>query len=810
VIDTGSNMDDLVMPATGRVCDGDAAWRFGYEVLGPVFSEYLFSLDLHIACVTAGGDSRVLFVSRAGVRIRQLYRAWLAAQGRAEPNGSEYFFISRIACMKGTWRSDPGGFVALLGREFAGSPMRDAVAALYGDQRRDGSIDLGHSALEGGMDGFAAFLWGGSQPAEALRWHLDQQSSRYDRYVDSVLGPVRTAVLVDSGWQGTSQRILADWRPDISWWGLYFGRLGQEATDRRHWDRVVGLYLERDGFDPAHPRSAIGLHRHLVESVLEPRAASIESYVDNEHGEAIPFGAEALLADDPSRDDAPLFDGIRAWVGNAERPPRPSDVLRAGVPAETRLARALAFPNRDDVAALALPPRSADMGRTFAVPVMHPPHARFEEDNAEARIAEALWTQGAIVAEYPAELSHKRLALTFDRPLVPGAIGYEPLPFPHAKADAAAVAVITRTLDRPLFLDRALRSVAAQDFHDYVHVVVCDGGDIEEVRNVIEASGADLRRIILVDNVRNRGMEAASNIAIGQSRSDFIVIHDDDDTWAPGFLSAAVAYLRDRRNQGYGGVITGTWYISEEVTPGGIVVHGRHPYNDWIEQVPLTEMACNNMFAPIAFMYRRSVYDALGGYDESFPVLGDWDFNLRFLLASDIGVIRDKLANYHHRDVGNVRLYGNSVYEQRAKHAEYHAILRNKYIRMQSGQFSGLAGPLIAASSIYGELRSGVLQILHALERNGHGPAGGGTMMLEASADERWVMLTRLMTDYASGGQSGGGALVVPAPPDFDENAYLQENPDVAAAIARGEQFTAFGHYFAYGRPEGRRRPRRN
>jgi len=797
------------VPVADNIRDG--AWDFGYRVLGPIFAEYLFNLDLHIAYFRRQGDPRILFVSRAGIRLRSLYGTWLKANERSEPDGCDTFFVSRIACLKGTWRTNPAGFATLLAREFNGGLIRDVARALYGDQAHGAAANLSHIALDGPVDQFSDFLWGPSEPADALRWHLDQQSGRFARYAASVIGDARSAVLVDSGWQGTSQRILAGWRPDIDWWGLYFGRMGQPLGDRRDWDRVVGLCFEHDRFDPSRPRSAITLHRHLIEGMLEPDAPSVESYVEGDDGSIVPVGADGLLADTPTRETAPLFDGVRTWLRDMPNARRPSSVLRASAPAETTLARVLAFPTAPEVAMLSLPPRSADMGRTFSVPILHEARERSDGDTPESRIADALWTQGAVALEYPPELARKRLALTFDTPADPDRIGYADVKPLRPTADVAAVAVITRTRDRPMFLRRALESVFRQDFDDYLHVVVCDGGDISEVREVIETSGADLRRIMLIDNVRNRGMEAASNIAIRHCQSEFIVIHDDDDSWEPGFLSASVGFLREDRHRGYGGVITGTWYVSEEVTPGGIVVHNRYPYNDWIEQVPLTEMACNNMFAPIAFTYRRSVYDSLGGYDESFPVLGDWDFNLRFLLASDIGVIRHKLASYHHRDVGAVRLFGNSLYEQRAKHAEYHAILRNKYIRMTSGQFSGLAGPLIAASSIYGELRSAVRLTLDTLRGSGGTvvAATGGAAVLEASADERWVMLTRLFGDYVPGAGTTDSALIVPSPPDFDDDAYLRENPDVAAAILRGEPLTAFGHFFAYGRTEGRRRPRR-
>jgi hypothetical protein len=63
-------------------------------------------------------------------------------------------------------------------------------------------------------------------------------------------------------------------------------------------------------------------------------------------------------------------------------------------------------------------------------------------------------------------------------------------------------------------------------------------------------------------------------------------------------------------------------------------------------------MACGNFFPPIAFVFRREVLERIGGFNETLPVLGDWFFNLEFLLEDDIAVLPEPLARYHHRDRG--------------------------------------------------------------------------------------------------------------------------------------------------------------
>ena len=59
------------------------------------------------------------------------------------------------------------------------------------------------------------------------------------------------------------------------------------------------------------------------------------------------------------------------------------------------------------------------------------------------------------------------------------------------------------------------------------------------------------------------------------------------------------------------------------------VLKGVSPYNHWLQNVYLSDLAVENRFPPISFLFRRSVYDKIGGFDEELPVLGDWDFNLK-------------------------------------------------------------------------------------------------------------------------------------------------------------------------------------
>jgi len=252
----------------------------------------------------------------------------------------------------------------------------------------------------------------------------------------------------------------------------------------------------------------------------------------------------------------------------------------------------------------------------------------------------------------------------------------------------ARAAVITRTKNRPILLRRAMASVAGQTFRDFVWVVVNDGGGRDPVETIVEEARKAGVRAVVLHHTHSRGMEAASNAAIHAVDSEFLVIHDDADSWQPEFLERTIAFLGE--NPGYAGVVTHTTRVDEVIEGDAVRTIAKYPYNAWLTSLYLIDMLGRNSFAPIAFLYRREAFDAVGDYDESLPVLGDWDFNIRFLQRFDIGVLPEKLANYHHRvrAAGSAE-YGNTVIAGIDTHLRYDTLIRNRLLRrdLEAGRF---------------------------------------------------------------------------------------------------------------------------
>ncbi len=248
-----------------------------------------------------------------------------------------------------------------------------------------------------------------------------------------------------------------------------------------------------------------------------------------------------------------------------------------------------------------------------------------------------------------------------------------------------SIAIITRTKNRALLLERTIMSVLAQTREDWTHVIVNDGGDPAPVEALVARhEAAYAGRLRVIHNPLSVGMEAASNIGIRASESRYLTIFDDDDSWSPYFLETLIKELerRQSRFRSVRGIICHSMVVRERIEEGRILFDSMYPFNDWMQSffVDLDRLAQSNSFIPNAFIFEREAAVEIGLFDAELPVLGDWDFNLRFCMRYDIAVIQELLSFYHQRPSAQ-GADGNSVIAMIGTHQQYRELLKNRWLR---------------------------------------------------------------------------------------------------------------------------------
>ena len=301
----------------------------------------------------------------------------------------------------------------------------------------------------------------------------------------------------------------------------------------------------------------------------------------------------------------------------------------------------------------------------------------------------------------------------------------------------ARVSIVVRTKDRPYFLARALNDVLAQSFGDWQVIVVNDRGDGAAVRNTVaEFAGQLGDRITVIDTAAPGGRCAAANLGMRTATTDYVALHDDDDRWAPSFLAQTVAWLDEHPADG--GVMVTTEIVYEEKRGDEFVRAGSAPF--WAGQTGVTysRLLSVNRGVPISFLYRRSLHDEVGYYDETLDAVEDWEFYLRVALDHPIGYIAGEPLAFWTQRPNERGAAGNSMYALGDIHQRDDQRIRDDALRAYVRE-AGPGLPLFIAGLVETEVRR---QVDDAL--NQHYDIDRFTEVLRRELDQRHPIWSRV------------------------------------------------------------------
>ncbi len=178
------------------------------------------------------------------------------------------------------------------------------------------------------------------------------------------------------------------------------------------------------------------------------------------------------------------------------------------------------------------------------------------------------------------------------------------------------------TYNRHDYLAAAIRSALDQDFSDLEVLVVLDGTTNPQTDEVLRSFAGE-PRLRTVRHETNRGIAAAYNTFVSEGHGELIAMIGDDDLCLPGRIRRQVEIFDRHPETGvvHGDAIvidsdgrqTGVW-PSAEFTPSALVQSFFRSHNHLVD--------------PSRMVHRR-VYEAVGGYDDRYPLANDFDFFLR-------------------------------------------------------------------------------------------------------------------------------------------------------------------------------------
>jgi len=185
-------------------------------------------------------------------------------------------------------------------------------------------------------------------------------------------------------------------------------------------------------------------------------------------------------------------------------------------------------------------------------------------------------------------------------------------------AASPSVTALIVTRNRPQLLLDALRSVEAQTAPAF-EVRVGDDGDLPSGQSAPTPSPA----MTVIHVAAGRAAIARNRTAAG-ARGEVLAFLDDDDLWRPDHLKGLAAAFAD---PAVGFAYRDCAVIREAVGADGARrdLDRLEIARDWDPEM----MRDNDYLPPSTWGVRRSLFEELGGFDESFEFSEDWDFVLR-------------------------------------------------------------------------------------------------------------------------------------------------------------------------------------
>lgn len=208
------------------------------------------------------------------------------------------------------------------------------------------------------------------------------------------------------------------------------------------------------------------------------------------------------------------------------------------------------------------------------------------------------------------------------------------------------VSVITPVRNGRSYIDEAIASVLSQTFQDFEVLVINDGstdGDYDSL------TSTDPR--IRVLHLPGCGVSTARNLGMGAARGELIAFLDADDVWFPGKLQAQVSYMQAHLDVG---AVFGEFLKWQEEADGefpsasslvsdcSALARPAPARSGWL----YTRLLMGLLVGTNTAMIRRTVVEAIGGFNMSLCHAEDYDFWLKASRVAEMHALDGPVALY--------------------------------------------------------------------------------------------------------------------------------------------------------------------
>ncbi len=184
------------------------------------------------------------------------------------------------------------------------------------------------------------------------------------------------------------------------------------------------------------------------------------------------------------------------------------------------------------------------------------------------------------------------------------------------------VTVICLCYNHAQFLIEAVDSVLAQDY-SAIQIIVIDDASTDNSQKLLKEYYSDNSEVELVLHDKNQGNCKSFNEGLILAKGEYIIDFATDDVMLFNRIAEQIKCFESDTETGV--VYTNTEYIDDK---GAFLTNHRAEGDLLPSGNVFSEVLMKHVYEPSSIMVRKSVFDELGGYDESLAY-EDFDFVLR-------------------------------------------------------------------------------------------------------------------------------------------------------------------------------------
>ena len=220
------------------------------------------------------------------------------------------------------------------------------------------------------------------------------------------------------------------------------------------------------------------------------------------------------------------------------------------------------------------------------------------------------------------------------------------------KYEAGKVSVIIPSYNRARYLNQTVDSVLQQTYRNFGLMVV-DDGSTDSSLDIAQSYG-DALTVLQHPGSTNRGQSASINLGLSAADGEYIAILDSDDYWMLDKLDKQVAILESDRDVGlvYGNALM--------VDADGNEMYRRYEKTHTELGKPENVLLDCYLSIPSNSLVRHSVFDCVGGFDESLRAAQDHDMAIRLAEVTRFAYI-DQLMFCYRRHAESISAKGATL-----------------------------------------------------------------------------------------------------------------------------------------------------